>query len=412
MMTNARDERGFVLVSAIMIMLAVMGFGLGMLMLTNGQQRAASTEQTNEAAFELAEAALNAQITQLSHKWPGTEAVGKEYPESGCTEATYTATNGCPSPTSLNAGYPVSGSTSCPASTPGDAWGSPTTNRWTTYVRNDKGGSSYFNSTEEKKEPSWDKEDNKKLWVRSVGVAHCQVITLVTLVSQQFVTLNFPRNAMTGNSFETGNSGGGSGAIINRQGKAAEAGAISMRCNGKSKANCEVYTKGQIYPEPNENFATPSPLLSSTQLEELKAEAESLGTYYPSGKCPSSLPSASLVYVEGPCEVTTGGNETINSEASPGFLIIANGTFYMGGTSTFYGVVYDLNRQESSGTVVTLKGNVKLVGAIDVDGNGSIDPGDSHKGNVEFDPAAIENLKVNVGVAPTRNSFRVLPTGQ
>jgi hypothetical protein len=81
----------------------------------------------------------------------------------------------------------------------------------------------------------------------------------------------------------------------------------------------------------------------------------------------------------------------------------------MGGTSVFYGVVYAVNKQESSSIVVSIGGNAKLNGAIDVDGTGGIEVGESHKENLEFNPEAIEKLKLYAGSTPTRNSFRVLP---
>lgn len=430
MMRNAREERGFVLVSALLILFVVSGLGLGLLLLTNGQQRAAAREQTDEAAFELAEAALNAQITQLANKWPGNAEIGeKDYPASGCTEATYTNTNGCPVPESLKAEYPPGGSTTCPAGTKTEAWGSALSNRWTTYVRNDKAGTAYFNSAKEKEEPTWNEpakageKADGKMWVRSVGVAQCHVVVLVSLVSQQFVSADFPRNTLTANWFEVSNEGKGVKEVIDTRGKAPEPGNVSMRCNGftgtaaEIEEKCKKWNKAkeQVVIDTTKSPGSPSPTLSATQLEALKLQAEWSGTYYPASTCPSgkhALPSATLVYIEGPCAISLGGNEVINSETSPGLLIIINGTFSMGGTSVFYGEVYDANRQESSEAVVEIGGNGGLHGGINVDGNGGIKVGDSHKKNVEFNPSVAEKLEIYSGVSPTRNSFRILPAGQ
>jgi hypothetical protein len=118
-----------------------------------------------------------------------------------------------------------------------------------------------------------------------------------------------------------------------------------------------------------------------------------------------------VVYVEGPCEVSGGANEVANTEAKPGFLVIANGTFAMGGTSTFYGVVYMVNKQEASTALVSLHGNAHLIGAITIDGNGGVEFGSS-KENLEYNSKAITELKTYAGATPTRNTFRQLPISQ
>ena len=439
-MRNARDDDGFVLITAILVLTVMMGLGLGLIFYTNSQQKAAGREQASESAFNVAEAALNAQVGQVSRAWPGTKKFEESeiYPKTGCTAASSTTTNGCPTAESLKVGYPSS-STTCPVGSPKDAWGSPLTNEWTTYARDDvtvtEGGKQVvqpFNSTTEQGLSAWDANGDGKVWVRSVGVVQCRMVVLTTLVSQQFVAASFPQNAMTGNWFETGNHGGGSGSIVNTRGKASQNGKVSMRCAGYTgteaeiKKNCEKYVTGQIEPDTTEpRVASPSPTFSSAQLATFKQQAEWAGTYYPTGRCPSGMPAGAIVYVEGPCAVGGGGNEKTNSEASPGFLIIANGTFSMGGTSVFYGVVYAVNQQESSVPppacsisvpnsciVVSIGGNAKLHGAIDVDGNGGIEVGESHKENLEFNPEAIEKLKLYAGATPTRNSFRVLPNSQ
>jgi Tfp pilus assembly protein PilX len=409
---RARDEQGIALVAAIVLLTVIMGLGLGLLLFTDSQQKASAREQASESAFNLAEAALNAQVGQLSRRWPSTEKIGEEFPT--CTSTTSTSTNGCPSTAGMNAGYPAAGSASCPAGTATEAWGSPLTNRWTTYVREDVGKSPNFNSTTERTAPVWDEHKAGKLWVRSVGVVQCHFVTLITLVSRQEVTVSFPENAATANWFETSNKG--NKTIVNTKGpKASKSGKVSMRCNGfKNTEECEKWEKGkeQVSPDTTGAGGSPSPTLSATQLEALKQQAESAGTYYTAGKCPESPEAAAGLpaYVEGPCELSyTKG--TGNTEESPGFLVLVNGTLTLSGNSQYFGVVYAVNKQESSGIVVELHGCNRLVGAIDVDGNGGINFGSCAE-NFVYDPTAISKLKGSAGAAPTRNSFRVLPAGQ
>jgi len=187
-----------------------------------------------------------------------------------------------------------------------------------------------------------------------------------------------------------------------------------MRCEGFAKVEeCEHYREGQLeHAKVNPPPGTPSPTLSATQLAAFRQTAESLHTYYPAGSCPTGLPSGKPVFVQGPCAVTGGKTEVANSKEKPGFLIIANGTLEMGGQSEFWGVVYCVNEQESSGLVVKVGANANLHGEIVVDGKGGIEAGENHNKNVEYDPRAAIEEKIYAGATPTRNSFRVLPANQ
>jgi Tfp pilus assembly protein PilX len=417
-MTRARDEQGFVLVSAVVLLTVMMGLGLGLLLFADNQQHAASGEQGSEEAFNIAEAALNAQVGQISRAWPGEV---KEALPSSCTATTSTSTERCPSPASLTAGYPKAGSTNCPTGTKGDAWGSSLSNPWTTYVRATSSESTFFNSKTEETQPTWAKgEAGKpaKLWVRAVGVAKCRVVTLVTLVSQQYITANFPKEAVSGNWFETSNKG--NKLIINTQGKASQAGGVSMRCSGftgtekEIEEKCKNYDKahGQVSPDTTNAAPSPSPTQSATQLEAYKEQAKWAKAYYGPGECPGSMEELSGLpaYVTGPCELSyTKG--TANSAASPGFLIIINGTLTLNGNSQFYGAIYAANQQNTAAAVVTVHGTTQVVGSITVDGNGGISFGSSAE-NMEYNPEVIAKILTYAGATPTRNSFRVLPITQ
>jgi Tfp pilus assembly protein PilX len=412
-MRQARDEQGFALISAIVLLTVIIGLGLGLLLFTDNQTKASAREQAKESAFNVAEAALNAQVGQVSRAWPTTSAAI----EKTCTSLTTTAGNGCPDKASLEAGYPNISPVACPAGATKEAWGSALTNQWTTYVRQPESKTStVFNSAKESGEPQYDEKGWNRLWVRSVGVVQCQVVSLVTLVSRQVIAMSFPKNAVTANWFETTNNG--NKVIVDTQGKESQPAGVSMRCTGftgtkaEIKEKCEKYREGQVSPDTTESTpASPSSTMTAAQLESLKKQAEAAGTFYAAGKCPSGLPAGTVVYVEGPCAVSGGSNEVANSEASPGFLVIANGTFSMSGTSKFYGVVYLVNKQEANTALVSLQGNSHLIGAITVDGNGGVEFGSS-KENLEFNSKAITELKTYAGATPTRNTFRVLPVNQ
>ena len=417
-MRNSSGEQGFALVAAIVLLTVMMGLGLGLLLFTDNQQKASAREQSSEAAFNVAEAALNAQVGQISRAWPTT---AEAFPEKRCTSGeTYNAKTGCPTPIDLKSD-PNSSSTTC-SGTDTSAFKTPLSNQWTTYVREDVGGSPYFNSTEEIAVNAFDKgrlvggklTPWGKLWVRAVGVVQCHPVAVVTLVSRQEVATSFPEAAAVANWFETSNNG--NKTIVNTQGpNAGQSGKVSMRCSGfKSAEECEKWdsSKEQVSPNTTGAGPSPSPTLSATQLEEEKQQAEFAGTYYAAGNCPGSLEAITGLptYVEGPCELSYNGGEG-NSYAKPGFLILANGTIKLNANGQFFGVIYAVNKQESSGVVVEIHGCNKLTGAIIIDGNGGISFG-SCKENFVYDPRAFKEVKGYAGATPTRNGFRVLPTGQ
>ena len=65
-----RGEEGMAMVMALMIMVVLMGLGAALLLTANSQQHQAGNQQSSESAYALAEAALNAQVFQLSLEWP------------------------------------------------------------------------------------------------------------------------------------------------------------------------------------------------------------------------------------------------------------------------------------------------------------------------------------------------------
>ena len=53
----------------------------------------------------------------------------------------------------------------------------------------------------------YDANGDGKVWVRSVGVVQCHVVSVITLVSRQLIALSFPRDAVSGNWFKVTNKG-------------------------------------------------------------------------------------------------------------------------------------------------------------------------------------------------------------
>ena len=70
MMRRLRNEDGVVLVTAIILLTVVLAMGMALVLFSENQQTASARETASEQAFNLAEAALNAQIGELSSRWP------------------------------------------------------------------------------------------------------------------------------------------------------------------------------------------------------------------------------------------------------------------------------------------------------------------------------------------------------
>jgi type II secretory pathway pseudopilin PulG len=441
-MRRVSNEDGFVMVAAIIMLTVILGLGLGLLLFSDAQQTDSAREQASEAAFNVANAALNAQIGQLSRKWPNPEvekaraAKGEEAEmPTKCTASVSTETNDCPSSTDLKLD-PNTGSTTCSGT---DVWGSSLSNHWTTYVRRDvtesKAESLIFNSKEEEKQLTYpENPETGALWVRAVGVVQCHAVAVVSLVTRLRVKLRVPEDAIVGNWFTTDNEG--KKVIVNRKGhNVAEPAPVSMRCELPLPAGlekCEEYVPGQVSPAIGEEHPTaPSVTLTASQLETLKSEAIAYKTFYSPTfpyKCPTSMSqlqgvelstsTRAPVYIEGCGAVSFVAKGEANTEANPGFLVLANGTLEIAAKSTYYGLIYAANLEHSENWVVKLHGGGRVVGGIIVDGKGGIEFGESHgkgkeeEGNFEFSSLAINNLTISAGAAATRNSFRILPAGQ
>ena len=60
-MGRARDESGFALLGALMILIILMGVGIALVAISDTQQSLSASQRVRESSFNLAEAALNAQ---------------------------------------------------------------------------------------------------------------------------------------------------------------------------------------------------------------------------------------------------------------------------------------------------------------------------------------------------------------
>ena len=440
-MNRFRNEQGSALMMSIIFLFILLGMGTALIMTASSQKQTVSNEQNGESAFWMAEGALDAQIYSLSVQWPtaGDEPSGG-YPTS-CGPAN-AGTSYCPSAKDLSA-YPTD-TAACPAGTPGDAW-NPGGQRsaWTTYVR-DAGpqGSStqqLFNDAyEENTAAPYNSSyanvpSSNFVWVRAVGQVNCKTAVVIAEVSMQTLGLTFPKLVLNANGFNITNNG--NKTIINPLGTGTDPSAISVRCGGTSytpppPSSCASYGTNQITPSPQwENPPAGTPVLTASQLQEAAQLAQANGTYYGSGTNCSSIGASQLqgqvVFIQGgpTCNISISSNPTINSSASPGWLIINDGTISFTGSATFYGVIYGVNASNQTSSIVTLGGTSTVVGGLAVNGLATLSVGSSGNGvdcsggqnkcgDLMFDPNAFNSILGFGGADETPNTFRQLPASQ
>jgi Tfp pilus assembly protein PilX len=391
----AREEGGWALVTAIVLMTAMLGLGLGTMTFIDGQTRQTGNERIGESSFNLAEGVLKSQIFLLARSWPGSSASAY----ATCTQSTPASTR-CPNAAMVAAEFS------------GNDYRNVT---WTTAVQ-DNGGAvaDYYSTSAAAGQPNYDANGDGKVWVRAeanLRSAEAAVWgrprAVVTLVKADIVPLPFPRNSVVAGFFGTTNDGSKPIADTNGStvlGSPTQPAPVAVRCETDPRSACLDYdpAKGQVSP-PAYELKYPGPtVLTTEQTDQLRGIAQKNSTYYPS--CPAN-PSGALVFVEsGNCSYSGG---SANTQASPGMLVLANGTLTMGGNFMFYGLVYALNGQGSTGNVVTFGGNSGVVGAVAVDGWGGVLAGSSGM-NVAFDPAALGLVKGYGNAAAVKGTWREL----
>jgi hypothetical protein len=396
-----RREDGFLMGTAMLLLLVLMAIGLAAVAYVDSQQNSARQERTRESSLTLTEAALNGQVFQLARVWP-SQATPFTTP---CTSAapSDSPTSFCPAPASLSTGYggPDFGTCTGTSTVP-----------WTTTVRdNGTGSETYYNRAIVDAQLGYDANQDGQLWVRSEGWARCRRQIIVARVRQGFTPLSFPRNVLTANWFRTTNQG--NKVIVQTsseyQSKPAD---LSVRCAGLDTSQCLDFdaSKGQVSPNTaTRDPLTPTQTVTDAALDSFRRQAKANGSYYATG-CPPTL-TGQVVFAEDMtgCSYNNGGN----TQAAPGFLVIAKGSLTLTGNGIFYGVIYAANRGGIAypTPVISLQGTAGIFGAVTIDGAGGIFAGAS-KVNLVFDPRGFGLVKVHAGAGIVQNSWRSLPLGQ
>lgn len=400
-----RDERGFAMATVMGLLAIVLALALATLSVTDGQTRQSGVVRTKETAFNIAEAALNAQIFALAQEWPGLG--DKDTPYAPCSPAS--GTSRCPRTPALT------GLSSSPDVARGISW--------TTAVKDNGTGTSqnFYADAITLNAPGYDANGDGRLWVRSQATVNGRTRTLVALVRAEEAQEDIPHAALITGRLDLSNMGnkviidGSEGNMPTAMVRCTPQAGEAQPCLGhqigsggiKDMDDLDKKLEQQLNPNRYVTNYQGGDAMTPEARERLKARAIADGTYFTT--CPGTPPSGQVVWIaSGSCFWT--GNQTVNSEAAPGMLVLdGNATLYLGGTVTFHGVVYAVNPTDSTNVVVQVQGNAQVLGGLLVDGPAAV-IGGSSKLNVQLDDSAFGRVRSYVSAGIIQNTWREIRT--
>jgi hypothetical protein len=416
-MNKLNEERGSVMVTAILLMAVMMTLGFAVMSSVDTQTRQSRAERERESTFNLAEASLSAQTFILGRLGTGLQT--RPYPLHGCPAVSGEDAYFCPLSAQIAKSYNGAGQV--------DFDFSSTTDGWRTYVRDDRDpvtnqpvrfwddeiidpGNTKFASW-----ARYDADNNRHVWVRSEAIVRGRKRAIVAWVRIEDSVINFPQYAVLAGKVGGKNSGGHGGRpLVNSTGSSL---GIAVRCSTPPQsASCIDLdpTKGpQLQPPANFqlNYPRQSALENPDALQALEDVARANGTYY--AGCPAN-PNGKIVVIEnaGDCRYTNsapaapGASVCCNTLANPGLLIIKRGKVDLGGNIEFWGVVWNANLDNSSDpNMIETSGTAAIHGGALVDGPGGVYAG-SAGDNIVFYALAFENISAVGTAGVVQNTWR------
>lgn len=401
-----KQEDGWLVLTAIVVTTMMLGIGLAIFSTVGTQQSMSRQERNRDTSFNLTESSLYVEAQILSKNWPYKASNVSGFASSNwtCTEATSNTL--CPSASSIQSSLDTS-------SIPDLKSGA----KWTITVRDNAGGTDYSPASTPS-QASYDADGDQRLWVRADGVAQGKKRSIVALLQLEQFPEPFPKNVITAGYFHVEDSG--NKELIDTQGTSATGSQVVVRCvqtgTPSRGSDCEGYIpdKGQVYPDSTHVLSVPTtpPAMTTSEIGRFMAAAQAAGTYYTTCPPETSTSLNGIVFIDlatwQTCSYT--GKNTWNSATAPGLLIIRNGILNMGGTNTYYGLIYNPNPTNNTGYLVTTSGTGLIYGGIAVDGPGGVDIGASGL-NLVFLGNAGGGLKTTGAAGLVQNTWRELPAG-
>jgi type II secretory pathway pseudopilin PulG len=409
-LAHLRGEDGVAIVVAIILMAFMLALALGAMTFVDNQSRLTANQRQRETSFNIAEAALNAQITQISQHWADNPTEGF----TQCPNGTF-----CPGDPEITSLVPSADKTAGVT--------------WRTNVYDDSGGlDGYFADSRVSGQCSCDANGNGKIWVRAQATVHGRTRTIVSLVQEQTQAESVPHAAIIAGALTIENNGLHGGPIIDSNG-----GIVAVRCevhDGESQP-CLGQPLGTAPTKTPDDWnallsnqiggfanAVPgykqAPVFSQDQVDRFIRTAKAESTYFTS--CPSSL-AGNVVVVNTVGNCTYTGNSVWNTQPDPGFLIFlnANSSLTLGGNTIYYGIIYHANAgspptlgsaPQSMASLITTQGNTLINGGVIIDGPGRMDAGESGT-NIRFDDHGYDAVRSLAAAGIIQNSWREITPG-
>lgn len=432
---DLRNEEGWVLVTAIVLLTIMVSVALASFAFVDGGQNRTREQRERESSLNLTEGVLYSQGFALAQKWPGNATQGAAMPTQ-CTQtpqATTALQAFCPTPGTLAA---ANGSPATANFADVDALANVT---WTTKIRdNGKPATAgapdlsvaYTASAADSNQAGtnvktglaytcdgpckWDANGDRQLWVQARGIVRGKPRNIVALLKREQFAESFPRSGVVAGSFETSNSG--NKTIIDSTGSQ-----VIVRC-ATTAASCTDYNVAKDHVLPTTIVRDPGypSAMTAAQIARFKTAAQTADppTYHTS--CPTSL-TGTIVFIDvaGTTDCSDNYNGTYNSKTAPGIVVMPAGRI-SGFKGIYYGILYLGNAQNSSGMVLTLAANSEVCGGVAIDGPGRLVAGQASntsstcdptrdRATIVFDDSVFNSLATFGTTGLVQNTWRELP---
>lgn len=449
MRAKTRDEGGWVLITAAVLMGVMLSIGLVALRLVDSDSHQSRAARESESALNVDEGVLYAQSLILAQSWPSAS----NHPNvvTSCNSATATQSayvNACPNPGNL-------------AGTGGSAnfknVDELANSTWKTKVRDNGGALATAYNPAQADTPqagcvvngpcTWDANNDHQVWVQSQTYVRGHPRNVVALMKLETLRETIPQSAVTAGALSVTNNGNHGGTpIIDATGSQ-----VLVRCPNASANTCVNANDGQVTPTPTSGSSTMAPMMTASQLARFRSRAITDGKYFTG--CPGQNGqgydlSGAVVWVEGcssvpnmtnripttSCSPPNGmSSSCVNTADSPGILIWHCGRADIAGSWTYRGVFYIVNNSDGTcpsgimptgvtqignytcssqpaaneNDVLTTNGGFGVWGAVAVDGPGCLKVG-SNNLQIKFDPKVFDAVESYGTVGLVQNTWREL----
>lgn len=421
-----RSERGSALVTAVLVVAAMLVLGTAMLSVVDTQTEQTRVERTGDVTFNLAEATLNAEAFLLGRNWPQSTAQmpSPSGAASPCSGQTTTGTLADPPASATPSLRDQVQSILAQTHT-----GATTSAQWWLTVCQEGGRSAWDSSllsglAYDPTVASDPAPKPRRMWVRAearIGGHRRAVVALVQAGQQPVLPTNLAVvTGKLGQDLQTTAGQVVSGQVVGPLlsslvggGQPTISGAVGLRCsvldagelpgclNGVYKATSMTTVAPLLQANDFVDFRSDT-AVSAEQLALLRQQAQASGTYYArtgtgAGSVAagaSCLPAGSagkIVFIE---QIGDGSGscilDTAPSGAAARALIVGSGGVRVQGGGTFTGVIYALHRTAPAGDMadIRIEGGSKVVGGAFADDNPELGGGSRH-GVVEVVPPPI-----------------------